>query len=384
MKIDPGLAARLIEQEKRFGAHDPRPMDVVCSRGDGVYVWDVQGNRYMDFLTAHGAVNQGHSHTRIAAAMVEQCLRLALTSRNLRNDRLPPFLEKLCTLTGFEAAMIMSCATEAMEAAHRAALGWAHRIKGIEPERTQVMVFSGGAYDRFASAPGYLSVPFGDLAAARAKAGRPTCAILVEPVQGVGTRIPPRGFLKGLRELCDGEGLLLLIDEIHSGFGRTGKLFAFEHEGLRPDGLLLGNSLAGGFYPVSAFLTSREIMDLATPGAAASAFGGNPLACAVASAAVDVIMDERLADRSAELGAYFLARLRAIESTLIKEVRGQGLWAGIELRECSPRPFCEALAHEGLLCEGSADKVINLSPPLIITREQLDWALEKLERVLGA
>jgi ornithine--oxo-acid transaminase len=346
-------------------------------------------------------VNQGHNHTRIAAAMVEQCLRLSLGSQTVRHARLPPYLEKLCTLTGFGAALPMNTGAEAVEVAIKAARRHAYRIKGILPGKAEILILSGnehgqtltlaGLTDDVEAAedfgpfgPGFRMAAFGDLAAAGEAVGPATCAILVESIQGrAGVRFPPRGYLKGLRDLCDRNGMLLLVDEVRTGLGRTGKLFAFEHEGIRPDGAILGKSLSGGFYPASAFLASREVMDLFTPGTHRSTFAGSPLACAVATAALDVLVDERLADRSAELGAYFLARLRAMEINRVREIRGLGLWAGIELKDASARQFCEALAHEGLLCHPVRESVIDLSPPLVVTREQLDWALEKLERVLS-
>ena len=384
-----------IELEDKYGAHNYHPLDVVIERAEGVWVYDVEGNRYLDCLSARGASNQGHTHTRIAAAMVEQCLRLPLAPPAYRNDRLPPFLGKLCTLTGFEAALALCGDSGALEAAILAARRWACQEKGLDPGRAEILVFSGNGHasgllglasapaDQGRFLPGFRQAAYGDLASTRAMVGPGTCAILVEPIQGREVRVPPRGFLRGLRDLCDGEGLLLLADETQSGLCRTGKLFAFEHESIRPDGVLLGQSLSGGFYPVSAFLASRELLDQVPNGAWRSLFAGSPLACAVASAALDVLTDERLADRSAELGAYFLARLRAMESSRIKEIRGLGLWAGLELVEPEAGPLCVALAHEGLLCEKSSESVLTLCPPLVITREQLDWALEKLERVLG-
>jgi len=404
MTVDPTLQTRLIDQETRYGAGDFQPMDVVCARADGAYVWDVQGNRYLDCLAGYGAVNQGHNHTRIAAAMVEQCLRLCLTSRAFRNDRLPPLLEKLCGLSGFEQALLMNSGAEAVETAVKAVRKWGCTQKGIAPGQAEILVFSGnfhgrtttltGISDRPESSqgfgpftPGFRILPYGDLAAARAAAGPATCGILVEPVQGrAGVVVPPKGFLRGLRELCDSRRIMLIADEIQSGLGRTGKLFAFEHEGIRPDGITLGKSLSGGFYPVSALLGSRELLAGFTAGTLGSTYGGSPLACAVASAALDVLLDEKLVDRSAELGAYLQEQLRAMDSGLVKEVRGLGLWAGIELRKEAggARRYCEALLREGLLCRETREHTIRLSPPLVITREQLDWAVAKLKLVLEA
>ena len=402
MTMDPTLPSRLIDQENRYGADQERCGELVCTRADGAYVWDVQGRRYMD-LIACGAVAQGHNHTRIAAAMVEQCLRLCLTSRTCRNDRLPPLLDRLCTLTGFPRALLLCTGSEALEAAVKAARKWGYRAKGIAPGRAEIIVFSGNVHGFTTTlaglsdwpertegfgpfTPGFRIVPYGNLAAARAAVGPGTCAILVEPVQGgPGVVVPPRGFLRGLRECCDSHRIMLIADEIQCGLGRTGKLFAFEHEGIRPDAVALGNALSGGFYPVSALLGSQELMGGFTPGSGGSTYSGNPLACAVACAALDVLADEKLIDRSAELGAYLLEQLRAMESPLVKEIRGLGLWAGIELRpEAGPAAgVCAALLQEGLLCGVTRGQTLRLSPPLVITREQLDWALGKLKLVLG-
>ena len=384
MKVDPGLAGRLIELEAHFGAHDRRPLDMVFARADGVFLWDLQGNRYMDFLAGHSAVVQGHTHTRVAAALVEQSLRLATASGALRNDRLPPFLEKVCTTLGFEAALLLDSEAGALAAALRAARKWAVGCKGLEASMAEFLAFSGnGQPSPETDPPGFHRVPFGDLAATKANLGPRTCAILVEPVQDKDVRLPPKGFLKGLKALCEARGLLLLGDERRTGLGRTGRLSAFEHDGIRPDGLILGKALTGGCLPLGAFLASRELMEGFAPGPPVATFGGHPLACAVASAVLEVVVDDRLSDRSAELGAYFLARLRAMESPRIGAIRGLGLWAGLELLEGGTRDLCQALAHEGLLCEGTAENVITLAPPLVVTREHLDWALEKLERVLG-
>ncbi len=402
MSVDPTLPSRLIDQETRYGACNYLPFEVVCARADGAYVWDVQGSRYLDCFSGGGAVAQGHNHTRIAAAMVEQCLRLGLTSRAFRNDRLPPFLEKLCTLSGFERALLMNSGAEAVETALKAARKWGYQHKGVPAGEAEILVFSGhdhgctlalaGCSDRHEVAegfgpptPGFRMVPFGDLAAAKAAAGPHTCAVLVEPVQGTaGVVLPPKGFLRGLRELCDRRSILLIADEVQSGLGRTGRLFAFQHEEVRPDAAILGRALSGGFYPVSAFLAREEVMDVFTPGTHPSTYGGSPLACAVASAALDVLVDEKLVDRSAELGAYLQERLRTLDSRRVKEVRGIGLWAGIQLapEAGSSRTICDALRQEGLLCGECRGHTVQLSPPLVITREQLDWALLKLKQVL--
>ncbi len=394
----------LIDQENRFGAHNYHPLAVVITKGEGVWLEDVEGKRYMDFLAAYSAVNQGHNHPRIAAAMIAQCQRLALTSRAFRNDRFPPLLEKLCTLTGFDKALLMNSGAEAVETAIKASRKWAYDRKGVEYGKAEIIAFEGNfhgrtttivgfstdpdSYQGFAPAtPGFKVVPYGDLAAVEAAITPNTAAILVEPIQGEGgVIIPPVGFLKGLRELCDCRRVLLITDEIQSGLGRTGKLFAFEHEGIRPDGATIGKALSGGFYPVSAFLATEEVMSVFTPGIHGSTFGGNPMACAVAGAALDVLIEERLVERSAELGLHLEARLKALKSPLVKAVRARGLWAGVDLDPAAggARKYCYALKDRGMLCKDTHTHTLRLAPPLVITRAELDWALDQLEAVLGA
>jgi ornithine--oxo-acid transaminase len=393
----------LVALEDRYGAHNYHPLDVVVERGEGVHLWDVDGKRYVDFLAAYSAVNQGHNHPRIAQAMIAQAQRLALTSRAFRNDRLPPLLEKLCKLTGFEKALLMNSGAEAVETAIKAARKWGYDIKGIPNDEAEIVVMEGNFHGRTTTivsfstdpdstsrfgpfTPGFRVVPYGDLAAVKAAVTSRTCAILAEPIQGErGVVIPPKGFLRGLRELCDVQRVLLILDEIQSGLGRTGKLFAFEHEGIRPDGAVVGKALSGGFYPVSAFLASKEVMDVFTPGIHGSTFGGNPLACAVASAALDVLVEERLCERAAELGEYLAERLAELRSPLVKEIRCVGLWAGVELHPSAggARTFCGALKERGLLCKETHVHTIRLAPPLVITRDQLDWAVEQLGAVLA-
>ncbi len=394
----------LIEQENRFGAHNYHPLDVVITKAEGVWLEDVEGKRYMDFLAAYSAVNQGHNHPRIAAAMIAQCQRLALTSRAFRNDRFPPLLEKLCGLTGFDKALLMNSGAEAVETAIKASRKWAYDRKGVEYGKAEIIAFEGNFHGRtttivgfstdpdshqgFAPAtPGFRVVPYGDLRAVEATITPNTAAILVEPIQGEGgVIIPPEGFLRGLRNLCDRNRVLLITDEIQSGLGRTGRLFAFEHEGIRPDGATVGKALSGGFYPVSAFLATEEVMSVFTPGIHGSTFGGNPLACAVANAALDVLVEERLVERSAELGLYLEARLKAIKSPLVKAVRARGLWAGVDLDPAAggARKYCYALKDRGMLCKDTHTHTLRLAPPLVITQAELDWALDQLEAVLGA
>jgi ornithine--oxo-acid transaminase len=397
-------AGELIALEERYGAHNYHPLDVVIERGQGACLWDVEGRRYLDFLSAYSAVNQGHNHPRIAAALAEQAGRLALTSRAFRNDRLPPLLEKLCRLTGFDRALLMNSGAEAVETAVKASRKWGYDVKAIPYPAAEIVTFAGNFHGRTTTivgfstdpdstsrfgpfAPGFRSVPFGDLDAVRAALTPHTCAVLAEPVQGeAGIIVPPPGFLRGLRELCDANGLLLVLDEIQSGLGRTGKLFAFEHEGVRPDAVTVGKALSGGFYPVSALLARREVMDVFTPGIHGSTYGGNPLACAVASAALDVLVEENLVERAAAMGEQLAARLRGLRSPLVKEVRCIGLWAGIELvpEAGGARRYCEALQERGVLCKDTHANTIRLAPPLVITPEELDWALDRLAEVLEA
>ncbi|MDR3684329.1 MAG: ornithine--oxo-acid transaminase, partial [Geothrix sp.] len=319
------LAAKsdaLIQQENQFGAHNYHPLDVVCTKGEGVFLTDVDGRQYMDFLAAYSAVNQGHNHPRIGEAMIAQVKTLALTSRAFRNDQFPPLLEKLCRLTGFDKALMMNSGAEAVETALKAMRKWGYDKKGIEYGKAEIIVADGNFHGRTTTivgfstdpdstsrfgpfTPGFVIVPYGDLEAVQRAINPNTCAIFMEPIQGeAGVVIPPKGFLRGLRNLADQNHCLLVLDEIQSGLGRTGKLFAFEHEGIRPDGITIGKALSGGYYPVSAFLANDEVMDVFTPGIHGSTYGGNPLACAVASAALDVLVDERLVEKTAELGEH--------------------------------------------------------------------------------
>jgi len=392
----------LIDQESKYGAHNYHPLDVVLCKGEGVYVWDVEGNRFMDFLAAYSAVNQGHNHPKIVQSLTEQAKKLALTSRAFRNDKFPPLLEKLHRLTGFEKALLMNSGAEAVETAIKAVRKWGYEKKGIGSGQAEIIVFDGNFHGRTTTivgfstdetttkgfepfTPGFKIAPYGDLDALAKMINPNTAGILIEPVQGEGgVVLPPTGFLKGLREICDRENVLLILDEIQSGLGRTGKWFAFEHAGIRPDGVTIGKALSGGLYPVSAFLADDHVMDVFTPGTHGSTYGGNPLACAVADAALDVLVNENLITHSANLGEYMVERVRNIDSPHVKEVRGVGLWAGIELHPEAggARRFCERLQEEGLLCKETHEHTIRLAPPLVITREQLDWALGRLEAVL--
>ncbi len=402
MTLSVRSADALIAQESKYGAHNYHPLNVVLDRGEGVWVWDVEGKKYMDFLAAYSAVNQGHNHPSIVDALVKQASVLSLTSRAFRNDKFPPLLEKLSKLTGFDKVLMMNTGAEAVETAIKAARKWGYDKKRIADGQAEIITYDGNFHGRTTTiigfstdetttngfgpfTPGFKNVPYGDLAATEQALTKNTCAIMVEPIQGEGgVVIPPAGFIKGLRKLCDEHQVLLILDEIQSGLGRTGKLFAFEHEGIRPDGVTIGKALSGGLYPVSAFLANDDLMSVFTPGTHGSTYGGNPLACAVADAALDVLTDEGLIEKSASLGDYLLERVRRIPSPHIAEIRGQGLWIGIELKESAggARRFCERLQEEGLLCKETHVTTIRLAPPLVISKDELDWALERIERVL--
>ena len=388
-----------IELENQYGAHNYHPLDVVIERAEGVWVYDVEGNRYLDCLAAYSAVNQGHCHPKILKALIEQAHKVTLTSRAFRNDQLPLFYKELHELTGYDMALPMNSGAEAVETAIKAARKWGYKIKGIPTDKAEVIVCANNFHGRTITqvsfstdaqyrdgfgpfTPGFKVIPFGD-AQALADAITPnTCAFLVEPIQGeAGIIIPPAGFLKQAADLCHQNRVLLIADEIQSGLGRTGKLFAHTHEGVRPDVVIVGKALSGGFYPVSAVLSSWEIMRVFKPGDHGSTFGGNPLGCAIARAALRVLTQEKLVERSAELGAYFLGLLQTLRSPDLKEVRGKGLWIGIELNSPA-RAYCEALKDEGILCKETHDRVIRIAPPLVIQREEIDWAFERIRKVI--
>jgi ornithine--oxo-acid transaminase len=388
-----------IELENQYGAHNYHPLDVVIERAEGVWVYDVEGKRYLDCLAAYSAVNQGHCHPRILKALVEQAHKVTLTSRAFRNDQLPLFYKELHELTGYDMALPMNSGSEAVETAIKTARKWGYKIKGIPEDKAEVIVCANNFHGRTITevsfstdaqyrdgfgpfTPGFKVIPFGDAQALEDVITPHTCAFLVEPIQGeAGIIIPPAGFLKQAADICRRNRVLLIVDEIQSGLGRTGKLFAYEHEGIRPDVVIVGKALSGGFYPVSAVLSSREIMHIFEPGDHGSTFGGSPLGCAVARAALRVLMQEKLVERSAELGAYFLELLQKLRSPDLKEVRGKGLWIGIELHSPA-RAYCEALKEEGILCKETHDRVIRIAPPLIIQREEIDWAFERIRKVI--
>jgi ornithine--oxo-acid transaminase len=388
---------------ERYGAHNYHPLDVVLVRGEGAYVWDVDGKRYLDCLSAYSAVNQGHCHPHIVRAMLEQCQRLTLSSRAFHNDRMGPFLEKLCTVTGFPKALLMNSGAEAVETAIKAVRKWGYSQKGVPDGKAEIIWFADNFHGRtttivgFSTEPqykhqfgpfgaGHVIVPYGDLEALKRAITPNTVAIIGEPIQGeAGIVLPPDGFWRGVRALCDATNVLLVLDEIQTGLGRTGKLFAFEHEGIRPDAVTIGKALSGGLYPVSAFLASDAVMSVFHPGDHGSTFGGNPLACAVGQAALEVLVDERLADRAAELGPWFVDELRRIPSPHVREVRGKGLLVGVDIRRESgkARPFCERLKERGLLCKETHDQVIRFAPPLVVTKDQLTEALAHVRAVLA-
>ncbi len=391
------LAADLIQVEDRWGAHNYRPLDVVVERAQGVWVYAVDGRRYMDCLSAYSALNQGHCHPRILQALVEQASRVTLTSRAFRNDQLPRFCEELARACGMQMVLPMNTGAEAVESSIKAVRRWGYTFKRIPREEAEIIVCDNNFHGRtttitgFSSeplykdgfgpfTPGFVSVPFGDIEALEAAITPRTCALLIEPIQcEAGILIPPDGYLRQAAELCARERVLLVADEIQTGLGRTGRMFACQHESVQPDVYVLGKALSGGAYPVSAVVSSTEILGVFRPGSHGSTYGGNPLACAVARAALRVIEEERLADRSAELGAWLLYELRKLRHPHIKAIRGRGLLIGIELL-VPARSYCERLKDLGLLCKETHDFVIRLAPPLIISEEDLAWAAGQVRK----
>jgi ornithine--oxo-acid transaminase len=397
--VDKLTTQNFINLEETYGAHNYHPLDVVLEKAEGVWVYDVEGKRYLDCLAAYSAVNQGHCHPRILAALIEQASKVTLTSRAFRNDQLALLYKELHDLTGYDMALPMNSGAEAVETAVKAARKWGYKVKGIPEGKAEIIVCANNFHGRTVTivsfstdeqyrdgfgpfTPGFKVIPFGDAKALRTAINPNTCAFLVEPIQGeAGIIIPPSGFLKEAAEICRQNRVLLIADEIQSGLGRTGKLFAFMHEGIRPDAVIVGKALAGGFYPVSAVLASKEVLGVFNPGDHGSTFGGNPLACAIARTALRVLVSEKMIERSAELGAHFLDRLKALRSPHVTEVRGLGLWIGIELNKPA-RPFCEALKEQGILCKETHEKVIRIAPPLVITREEIGWAFDRIKNVL--
>ncbi|WP_309605057.1 ornithine--oxo-acid transaminase [Phenylobacterium sp.] len=395
-------SAELIGLEARYGAKNYKPLDVVLTRGQGVHVWDVDGNRYLDCLSAYSAVNQGHCHPKILEAMVAQASRLTLTSRAFRNDQLAPFYEELCALTGSHKVLPMNSGAEAVESAIKVARKWGYEVKGVPEGQAEIIVAADNFHGRTVAivgfstdpqsrggfgpfAPGFKVVPYGDADALEAAIGPDTVAFLVEPIQGeAGVIIPPAGYLKRARELCTKHRVILILDEIQTGLGRTGKLLAEEHEGIEADLTLIGKALSGGFYPVSAVLSNSEVMDVLHPGEHGSTFGGNPLACAVARAALKVLVEEGMVENAARIGDRLQASLAAIGADSVKQVRGRGLMLAVELHAEAggARPVCEALRARGLLAKETHDHTIRIAPPLILTADQADWIAEQFKAVL--
>jgi ornithine--oxo-acid transaminase len=387
--------------EDLYGAHNYQPLDIVLSRGKGIWVWDVEGKKYLDFLSAYSAVNHGHCHPRLVKALKSQAERLTLTSRAFRNDQWPFLAKELCELTGYEMVLAMNSGAEAMETAIKAARKWAYQKKGIPQDQAEIIACNNNFHGRTISlisfsteplyrkdfgpfTPGFVVVPYGDIRALETAINPNTAAFLVEPIQAeAGILMPPDGYLKKAKKLCEKHNVLFIADEIQTGLGRAGKLFACEYEEVKPDLLVIGKSLGGGFYAISAVLSPREILGLFKPGEHGSTFGANPLACAVARESIRLIKEEKMVENSAEQGKYFLEKLKTLESRHIKEVRGKGLLIGIELKPEAggARRFCEALKEEGLLCKETHEHVIRFAPPLIIRRKDLDWAFKRIRHV---
>jgi len=393
-----------LEEVDRYSAHNYHPLPVILERGEGVWVWDVEGNRYLDMLSAYSALNQGHRHPAVLEAAREQMERLTLTSRAFHNDQMGPFLRELCEATGYERALPMNTGAEAVETAVKMVRKWGYQVKGVAPDAAEIIVCENNFHGRtttivgFSSeaqyregfgpfTPGFRMIPYGDADALEAAIGSNTVGFLVEPLQGEGgVVVPPEGYLRRARELCDAHGVALMADEIQTGLGRTGRLFCSEWEEVRPDVLIVGKALGGGVYPVSAAIADSEYMDVFGPGDHGSTFGGNPLGAAVARASLRVILEERLAERSDRLGSWFMERLREIESPHVEQVRGRGLMIGVVIRRSSgtARPYCEALQERGILAKETHGQVIRFAPPLVIDQETLEEALVHVREVLTA
>ncbi len=392
-----------IELENKLGAHNYKPLDVVVSRGQGVWVWDVDGNKYLDCLSAYSAVNQGHCHPKIRQAMIEQMDKLTLTSRAFRNDQLAPFYEEICELTNSHKVLPMNSGAEAVESVIKTVRKWGYQVKGIPEDKAEIVVCADNFHGRTITivgfstdptsrtgfgpfTPGFTIIPFGDADALENAITPNTVGFLVEPIQGeAGVKIPPMGYLKRCKELCEKAGIPLILDEIQTGLGRTGKLLAEEHEGIEADLTLVGKALSGGYYPVSAVLSNTEVMDVLKPGEHGSTFGGNPLACAVARMSLKVLVEEGLIQNGAKMGDYFMGELKNLKNPMIKEVRGRGLMIGLEfLPEAGgARQYCEQLKQRGLLCKETHDNIIRFAPPLVITKDTIDWAMEQIQSVIG-
>ncbi|MDN7247198.1 ornithine--oxo-acid transaminase [Planococcus sp. 1R117A] len=389
---------QIIEKTEKYGAHNYHPLPIVITEAEGVWVKDPEGNQFMDMLSAYSAVNQGHRHPKIIKALKDQADRVTLTSRAFHNDMLAPWYEMICNISGKEMALPMNTGAEAVETAFKAARRWAYDVKGVEENQAEIIACNGNFHGRTMTAvslssdpeyrkgfgpmlPGINLIPYGDLEALRNAITPNTAAFLIEPIQGeAGIIMPEEGFLKAARELCRENNVLFIADEIQCGLARTGKMFACEWEDVNPDMYILGKALGGGVFPISCVVADHEILGVFNPGSHGSTFGGNPLACAVSIASMEVLQEEKLADRSLELGEYFMGKLREIDHPSIKEVRGRGLFIGMELTE-EARPYCEQLKELGLLCKETHDTVIRFAPPLIISKEDLDWAIERIQKV---
>lgn len=388
--------------EQKYGAHNYHPLPVVITKARGVWVWDVDGKKYIDMLSSYSAINQGHLHSKIVRAAMAQMKRVTLTSRAFSNDRMGPFLKKLCMVSGMEMALPMNTGAEAVETSIKLARRYAHQVRRIPEDEGEIIVCENNFHGRtttivgFSSdpdsrkgfgpfTPGFVTIPYNDIPAFEKAVGPKTIGILVEPIQGeAGIFIPDTGYLTELRRICDEKGVLLIMDEIQTGFARTGKMFCFQHEKAKPDILCVGKALGGGLYPVSACLSSREIMSVFTPGSHGSTFGGNPLAAAIGEASLDVLVEEKLADRARRMGAYFLKGLKGIKSEKIKAIRAKGLLIGVEFR-LGPgetvRPICEKLMEKGVLAKDTHEKTVRFAPPLVISEKEIDWAMERIREV---
>lgn len=392
---------QIIEQTETYGARNYLPLPVVVSKAEGVWVEDPEGNRYLDMLSAYSAVNQGHCHPKVINALKEQAETVTLSSRAFHNDKLGPWYEKVCKLTNKEMALPMNTGAEAVETAIKAARRWAYDIKGVEANQAEIIACEGNFHGRTMAAvslsseaeykrgyepmlPGIKTVPYGDIEALKEAITENTAAFLLEPIQGeAGVNVPPEGYLKEAYDVCQENNVLFMADEIQAGLGRSGKMFACDWENVLPDVYILGKALGGGAFPISCVVANEDILGVFNPGSHGSTFGGNPLACAVSMAALDVIEEENLVERSRELGEYMMAELKKINNPKIKEVRGKGLFIGVEMTEPA-RPYCETLKEKGLLCKETHDNVIRFAPPLIIEKDDLAWALEKIKEVLEA
>lgn len=391
-----------INEVENCSAHNYHPLPVVLEKGEGIWVYDVEGNKYMDMLSAYSALNHGHRHPRIINALIEQAEKITLTSRAFHNDKMGPFLKKLCEISGFEKALPMNTGAEAVETALKAARKWGYVKKGIPQDQGEIIVCENNFHGRTISiisfsteeqykygfgpfTPGFKVIPYGDPEALQNAITPNTIAFLMEPIQGEGgVIVPPEGCLKKVREITKKNNILLIFDEIQTGFARTGKMFAFQHEDAQPDILIVGKALGGGVYPVSAMLSDSDVMDVFKPGDHGSTFGGNPLGAAVGLASINVLLDERLEERSSELGEYFRNELRKMNSACIKDIRGKGLLIGVEIKleYGKARPYCESLMTLGILCKETHDQTIRFAPPLVISKEEIDWALERIKSVL--